>query len=310
MNGILNIYKAPGITSRKCVNKVQHITGIRKAGHAGTLDPFAEGVLPICLGRGTKIVDYIRQGLKSYRATLRLDIITDTQDITGEVLREYEPPAKLPSSSDVQTALDGFIGTQEQRTPRYSARKVNGVRMYDLARRNEPIPERYKTICIHLVRTESYAYPEISFSLDCSEGTYVRMLGEDLGRTLNLGGTLTTLVRTRVSDFTLENTITLENLQEMLTETSLDTIMHPVHTGVSHLGRVELSGPGEYKFRHGVRMTVSDWTRIPADLAENEMLAAFSSDGIFLGLAGVVSRDDPAAIILKTTKLIDISRTW
>ena len=165
MNGILNIYKPPGITSRKCVNKIQEITGIRQAGHAGTLDPFAEGVLPICLGRGTKIVDYIRQGIKSYRATLRLDITTDTQDITGEVLREFEPPVKLPSFSEVQSVLEGFIGTQEQLTPRYSARKVKGVRMYTLARRNEPIPERYRTICIHRLVLESYSYPELVFSI-------------------------------------------------------------------------------------------------------------------------------------------------
>jgi len=256
----------------------------------------------------TKIVQYIRQGMKSYRATLRLDLKTDTQDITGETIETFGPPENVPGTAEITAVLERFIGTQEQLTPKYSARKVNGVRMYDLARRNEPIPDRYKSITVYRLELESYSYPDMVFSVDCSEGTYIRMLGEDIGRELKLGGTLTRLVRTRVLDFTLDSAITLEDLEANSPETIAEEILLPVAAGVKHLRRVELSGLGEYKFRHGMRMTGSDWSEIPDLLTDGEILAAYCPAGSFLGLAGVVDCTDSSAIILKTAKLIDISR--
>jgi tRNA pseudouridine55 synthase len=211
MNGILNINKGLGLTSFDAVRKVKKIAHTKKVGHTGTLDPEASGVLPICIGGATKFADYIMKDDKVYRATLRLGIVTDTYDKEGAVLRTSEVTS---SEEEVISVINGFVGRIKQVPPMYSALKVNGQRLYSLARKGIEIEREARDIEIFSIEIIEVDLPFVVFDVKCSKGTYIRSLCYDIGEKLGCGGAMWALVRTRSGFFDIGNSVRLEELTE------------------------------------------------------------------------------------------------
>ncbi len=212
MDGIFNIYKEKGFTSHDVVAVVRKTIHMKKVGHTGTLDPDAEGVLPICVGRATKLSDIIMDGRKSYRAVLRLGITTTTEDASGEVLETR--PVEFDEEKICRAALS-FIGKQEQIPPMYSAIKVNGKKLYELAREGKEIERKARLIEIYDIRIRRFLPPDaVELDVDCSKGTYIRTLCADIGKALGCGGHMAELLRTAAGAFTIENAVRLSQLKE------------------------------------------------------------------------------------------------
>lgn len=211
MNGILNINKSLGLTSFDVVRKIKKIAHTKKVGHTGTLDPEASGVLPICIGGATKFVDYIMKDNKVYRATLRLGIVTDTYDKEGAVLRTADVTA---GEEDIIAAVKSFTGKIKQIPPMYSALKVNGQRLYSLARKGIEIERAARDIEIFSIDILEVNLPYIVFDVCCSKGTYIRSLCYDIGEKLGCGGAMWGLVRTSSGFFNIDNSVRLEDLNE------------------------------------------------------------------------------------------------
>lgn len=211
INGVLNIYKPKGFTSHDVVGKLRRISGQKKIGHTGTLDPEAVGVLPVCLGSATRLCDFLTQKDKEYIALVRLGITTDTQDTTGQVLKERKVEVTL---GEVEKALNAFLGEYQQIPPMYSAVKVNGRKLYELAREGKEVERKARPVQIYAIQILDMKLPQLTIRVQCSKGTYIRTLCHDLGEALGCGGAMAGLERTRSGMFTKETTITLEELEE------------------------------------------------------------------------------------------------
>ncbi|NDL66323.1 tRNA pseudouridine(55) synthase TruB [Anaerotalea alkaliphila] len=206
-DGIINIYKEKGFTSFDVVAILRRKFGTRKVGHTGTLDPEAEGVLPVCLGKATKAVEYLVEKDKTYRATMVLGTVTDTQDHTGRILRE-SPVAVEPAQ--VEQVLGEFVGNILQVPPMYSALKVQGQKLCDLARKGREVERKPRETTIHSISDIHWDSPrEVSFTVDCSKGTYIRTLCHDAGERLGCGAHMGALVRTRSGDWKIQDSIPL-----------------------------------------------------------------------------------------------------
>lgn len=211
MDGVINIYKPKGITSFDVVAQIRRISRTKKVGHAGTLDPAATGVLPVCLGRATKIIDYIMNGVKTYRVILRLGMITDTYDSEGKILQVNEVNF---GEEEVLNTIKDFIGEIEQIPPMYSALKVNGKRLYELAREGIEIERKPRKICIYDININYTELPLISFDVVCSKGTYIRSLCYDIGAKLGCGGMMDSLERISTGSFNIKEAVELKALNE------------------------------------------------------------------------------------------------
>lgn len=222
MDGILNIYKPEGITSFDVVRNLRKLTGEKKIGHTGTLDPLASGILPICIGKGTKIVDYIMKNEKVYKAQLTLGIVTDTYDREGTIIKE-NPLVNLTEEKIVQ-CINSFKGDIYQVPPMYSAIKVNGKRLYDLARKGIEIEREARKINISYIEIENISLPNITFKVKCSKGTYIRSLCYDIGEKLGCGAFMNALERQESGAFNLGNCVNLENLTKENVENFLINI--------------------------------------------------------------------------------------
>ncbi len=209
---ILNLYKPPGWTSFDVVKKVRGITRQKKVGHAGTLDPFAEGVLLIGTGKDTKALSELSNQSKSYRAKLILGTATNTMDLTGT--EDSSLPVPELSEDQILSTLKSFLGKQNQIPPMYSAKKVNGVRLYKLARKNIEIEREPVSIHINSIAFESIELSEITFSVECSKGTYIRVLGANIAEKLGTVGHLTYLQRTGIGDHNVKDSQTLESFEK------------------------------------------------------------------------------------------------
>lgn len=185
IHGILNVYKEKGFTSHDVVAKLRGITGQRKIGHTGTLDPDAEGVLPVCLGRATKLCDMLTDRDKTYEAVLLLGRVTDTQDISGEVLETRDTSGL--SRESVERAIEGFVGRYDQIPPMYSALKVNGRKLYELAREGKEVERKARTVWIYGIDILEADLPRVRMRVQCSKGTYIRTLCHDIGEKLQCG---------------------------------------------------------------------------------------------------------------------------
>jgi tRNA pseudouridine55 synthase len=210
MDGILNINKPTGITSFDVVRRVKSISKTKKVGHTGTLDPEASGVLPICLGRATKLVDYIMNDYKIYKVELKLGITTDTYDREGKVLSTAVVDDL--DNKEVENIIKSFVGESEQVPPMYSALKVNGQRLYSLARKGIEVEREARKITIYNIEILSIQIPNIVFTVNCSKGTYIRSLCYDIGNKLKCGGTMWNLQRTETGRFNIVNSVELDKL--------------------------------------------------------------------------------------------------
>ena len=201
MDGILVIRKEKGYTSHDVVAKLRGILHMKKIGHTGTLDPAAEGVLPVALGRGTRLVELLTEKEKTYEAVLRLGVSTDTQDMTGTILSEK--PVTV-TEEEVRETVASFVGEQMQVPPMYSALKVGGKKLYELAREGKTIERKPRPVVFYEIRILDMDLPLVRISVTCSKGTYIRALARDIGEALQSGAHLTGLIRTRVGEIKLE----------------------------------------------------------------------------------------------------------
>ena len=223
-NGVIIINKEEGLTSQGVVSRVKRILGVKKAGHTGTLDPMATGVLPVLIERGVKASEFMLTSDKHYIATLLLGVTTDTEDVTGEVLTESE---NIPTEAEVLEAVASFVGKYMQTPPMYSALKVGGKKLCDLAREGVTIEREAREVTIHSLTAERINEREYTLDVRCSKGTYIRTLCADIGARLGCGGTMKTLCRASASGFTLSDGVTLSELEAM-TDTEREARVLPV----------------------------------------------------------------------------------
>lgn len=259
--GILAVNKPQGMTSRDAVNIVQRLIKPVKVGHAGTLDPLATGVLVICLGGATRLVPWIQAGHKHYRAGFRLGLTSDTDDITGTVTPGGDPSGLTQAA--VELGLQQFVGQIEQVPPQYSAVHVQGQRAYDLARQGITTDLAAKTIEIDSITLTDWNPPDFTVDIRCGSGTYVRSIGRDLGVQLGCGAIMTSLVRTGVGPFTLNECIALDGLDQ----TQVMSAIRPPRDAVSHLPLVTLNESEVRKLRQGQRWPCMSSVRVGQDYA-------------------------------------------
>jgi tRNA pseudouridine55 synthase len=248
-NGFFVIDKPAGITSHDVVSRVRRILGTRKVGHTGTLDPFATGVLPVAVNDGTKAIQFLDEGVKCYEALMCLGVATDTQDMTGKVLREKDFSAvNIQYFEDV---ISQFIGTISQVPPMYSAIKKGGQPLYKLARKGEEVERTPRLIEIHSIALLFFSPPLVSFRVTCSRGTYVRTLTEDIGNMLGCGAALKELRRTASGQFDIKRAINLEVLQEAVSGSRFSEFCISPFQALAHLDDIKLTESGLTKVAHG-----------------------------------------------------------
>ncbi|MBD9337112.1 MAG: tRNA pseudouridine(55) synthase TruB [[Ruminococcus] faecis] len=214
INGIVNIYKEKGYTSHDVVAVLRKVVGQKKIGHTGTLDPDATGVLPVCLGRATKVCELLTDHDKTYEALLLLGKTTDTQDISGQVLEERDSGDL--TEEEVRSCIESFIGEYDQIPPMYSALKVNGKKLYELAREGKTVERKSRKVQIHGIRILEMNLPHVRMEVDCSKGTYIRTLCHDIGEKLQVGGCMEELERTKVGRFLKEDAVTLDEVRQKM----------------------------------------------------------------------------------------------
>ena len=235
-NGLIIINKEEGLTSQAVVNRVKRILGACKAGHTGTLDPMATGVLPVLVERGVKASEFMLTSDKHYITTLLLGVTTDTEDVTGEILTECD---NIPTECEVVAAAMSFVGEYMQTPPMYSALKVGGKKLCDLARDGITIDREARQVVIHSITAEKISDREYTLDVKCSKGTYIRTLCADIGARLGCGGTMKTLCRASASGFTLADSVTLGELEAM-TESEREAKVLPVERIFLDLPEVKL----------------------------------------------------------------------
>lgn len=252
-NGVLNVLKPPGMTSHDVVDEVRRLFGLRRVGHAGTLDPGAAGVLPVCLGRATRISEYLLGSDKEYRAVLALGAITDTHDAQGTLVREAD--ASRVTAEALEEVLRDFRGTIRQVPPMVSAARHLGHRLYELAREGREVERQSRAVSVYsleLVRWWPGRRARAVLALACSKGTYVRTLCHDIGEALGVGGYLHFLVRTRHGPFSQEGAVTLEELAAAVREGAAGRHLIPPARALDFLPAVELRPEEVERVRHGM----------------------------------------------------------
>ena len=253
--GVINIYKEKGFTSHDVVNIVRKTLGKVKTGHTGTLDPDAEGVLPICVGKATKLADYIAADIKEYKAEITLGIKTTTEDISGDVIEKKDVNA---SEDEVKSAINSFVGEYNQIPPMYSAIKVNGKKLYELAREGKEIERKTRLINIYKIRDIKALYNnKYEFYVLCSKGTYIRTLCKDIGEKLGCGGCMSNLTRTRSGNFYIENSIKINDFKDIVSQNKLNDVLITVKEVLSNYMTVHIDSKAEKYVLNGNKISLS-----------------------------------------------------
>ncbi len=301
MDGILNIHKPAGMTSFDVVAKIRRLTATKKVGHAGTLDPDATGVLPVCTGRATKVIEYLMEKDKAYRAVMLLGESTDTQDATGVRLKEMDAEA---GDEEILKVMAGFVGTRLQLPPMHSAVRINGKRLYELARKGEevertPRPVTFYSLIpegIHRFETENGKRAEVTFLVECSKGTYIRTLCHDMGEALGCGGHMKTLVRTRSGPFRLEESVTLQSLEKAKEEGTLESLFLSMDKALAHMPAFHVDALGEKRLSNGM-VIITESPDNPPKTGEPELVRLYSHEGRFLGIGNKWIKDRERAAV-------------
>ena len=277
MNGVINIYKNTGMTSFDVVAMVRRVAKMKKVGHTGTLDPAASGVLPVCLGKATKIIDYIMENKKVYRVNLKLGMVTDTYDLEGEVLREED--ASHITKDEILNCINSFLGTIDQVPPMYSALKQIGVRLYELARQGIEVHREARKVTIYSIENiKIESNDNIQMDVCCSKGTYIRSLCYDIGEKLNVGATMTALERIQNGPFTKEEAINIEDLTEELLEKHIISI----EKALDSFEKITVNEKFGKLLRNGVK--VFDNRMYSEEVEFNKLYRVYEDNGVFLGL--------------------------
>lgn len=280
LNGIICINKPQGFTSFDVIAKMRGILKMKKLGHSGTLDPMATGVLPVFAGGATKAISIIPETGKSYRAGFRLGIVTDTYDTTGKITQRKDFDI---SRDQLLNSLEAFKGKITQLPPMYSAVQVNGKRLYDLARKGIEVerPEREVEINRLVLLEFDEEKGEGTLEISCSKGTYVRSVIHDMGQALGCGAAMTSLVRTLSNSFSLEECVTLEELEKLRDEENLQEILKPVEKMFLTLPKISLSEKKTFMYKNGVKLMLD---RLSAE-EDAERFRVYGFDGEFIGIA-------------------------
>ncbi len=294
MNGILNLNKPEGHTSFDCVAILRRLTGERKIGHTGTLDPQATGVLPVCIGKATRLLEFMDSAPKTYVCGCMLGLETDTQDIWGEIIRDRRLETASLARENVEKALGCFCGEIEQKPPVFSAVKVNGKKLYEYAREGRSVEIPVRRVTIHSIRLLDWQSPQQPFTFEvvCSRGTYVRAICHDLGQMLGCGACMSSLVRTQTCGYSIDQSVTLEDLRSM-TAAQIEALLDPPETAVSHLPRLELNEEQAELFTNGNPVWSDGLT------LSDEIQAVFQDNK----LIGIVRDQKIAKVLLKGSSI-------
>ncbi len=294
--GLFLLYKEAGLTSQSAVTRVKRLFGAKKAGHTGTLDPLAEGVLPILLGRAVKASEFLLSGEKHYIATLRLGLTTDTEDITGNILSEA---TDLPDEETVLDTVKQFKGEIFQTPPMYSALKINGRKLCDLARKGETVEREARAVTVYGIDAKKISESDYALTVHCSKGTYIRTLCADIGKALGCGGVMATLTRSEAAGYPLSRAVRLSEL-EIMTEESRAATLIPLAeifkddervTLPDFYARLALSGAPIYQ------------KKIKTDIPLGTRVALYDKEGFF---ALAVSDEKDGEAVLRSLRLFRI----
>lgn len=289
MNGIINVLKPAGMTSFDVVGFLRRISGQKKIGHTGTLDPMAVGVLPICLGSATKAIEFMMEKDKVYRAEMSLGVSTDTEDSTGQV-QKYTPCCA--TDEEIREAISTFVGNIAQIPPMYSALKVNGKKLYELARQGQVIEREARNITVYSIdvikiwkdrikascngNLEEYKVVKVLMDVHCSKGTYIRTLCNDIGNALNCGGCMSFLIRKAAGEFDLSNAVSIEEITDLFDKGQLSDALLPVERVFLKLPHIKLSQQETFKYSNG--------TWIDVCVKKDLLYRIYDNNGSFLGL--------------------------
>ena len=290
INGVINIYKERGFTSHDVVAKLRGILKQKKIGHTGTLDPDAEGVLPVCLGKGTRLCDMLTDHSKVYEAVLLLGQSTDTQDVSGTILQEASVEV---SEEEVREAIMSFVGPYDQIPPMYSALKVNGQKLCDLARAGKEVERKARPVEIYEIQIEEIYLPRVRMTVSCSKGTYIRTLCHDIGEKLKCHGCMESLLRTRVGQFQLKDSLTLAQVETYRDENRVSEIVMPVDQVFSDCPALKLTkeaaklGYNGNPFSSTQALTEDGQTvdkSLEISLNSGKWFRVYDPEGVFIGV--------------------------
>lgn len=282
INGIINIYKEAGFTSHDVVAKMRGILKQKKIGHTGTLDPDAVGVLPVCLGNATKLCDFLTEKEKEYEAVLLLGVTTDTQDLSGRILDERPVQCEGLKAEEV---ILSFEGEYLQIPPMYSALKVDGKKLYELARQGKEVERKARAVTVHRIEILKTDLPRVTIRVRCSKGTYIRTLCHDIGQKLGCGGAMEQLKRTKSGDFTLDTAITLKELETLRDEERVDECVIPTEAVFEGLKAIHVKQPFTGLIDNGNSFAPHQaQTGRAEDIRNGEQVRVYSSEGRFYGI--------------------------
>lgn len=282
IHGIINVYKEKGYTSHDVVAKLRGILGQKKIGHTGTLDPDAEGVLPVCLGKGTRLCELLTDKDKVYETVLLLGQTTDTQDVSGEVLNTGS--TQHLTNSEVCKAVESFVGPYLQIPPMYSALKVNGKKLYELAREGKTVERKARPVEIKGIQILEVALPRVRMEVECSKGTYIRTLCHDIGEKLGCGGCMESLVRTRVERFLIKDSLRLEEIERLKKEDQILEAVIPVDQMFTSYKAAVVKNCWMALAKNGNVLPYQAVTVKDEPLADQEKIRLYDEEGQFIAL--------------------------
>ena len=292
IHGIINVYKEKGYTSHDVVAKLRGIAGQKKIGHTGTLDPDAEGVLPVCLGKATKVCELLTDKDKTYRAVLFLGQTTDTQDASGTVLETSD----VSNLNEVQVteAVQSFVGEYAQIPPMYSALKVGGKKLYELAREGKTVERKARNVMIHSIKILRVDLPRVEMEVSCSKGTYIRTLCHDIGEKLGVGGCMESLLRVQVGRFVLADSLRLSEIQKAKEDGNLEKILQPIDSVFEQYRAVQIRPDQEKRLQNGNSFRMPDRLQ---NYDDQEMVRVYDSNGHFAAVYWYVEKDHEFRIV-------------
>ncbi|MDE6388592.1 MAG: tRNA pseudouridine(55) synthase TruB [Lachnospiraceae bacterium] len=286
-NGIMNVYKERGFTSHDVVAKLRGICHMKKIGHTGTLDPEAVGVLPVCLGSGTKLCDMLTDWDKEYIAVLRLGVVTDTQDMSGKILERCDAgKLRAVTQEQVRETIMGFLGDYDQIPPMYSALKVDGKKLYELARAGKEVERKPRRVRVKEIEICESKLPTVRMRVVCSKGTYIRTLCHDIGAKLGCGGAMESLVRSRVGIFGMEEALTLSALEKLRDEGEISDVIIPPDAVFAQNRSVCVNEQGLKMAQNGNRLGTAQLkqTLQSLELADGEQVRVYDEEKRFYGI--------------------------
>ncbi|AET60421.1 tRNA pseudouridine synthase b [Paenibacillus terrae HPL-003] len=291
--GVLPVYKPAGFTSHDVVAKARRLLGMKRIGHTGTLDPQVTGVLPLCLGRATRVVEYMQELPKEYHATLRLGLATDTEDLTGTITEKCDHPVEV-TEEEAKAVLERFVGTISQVPPMYSALKVDGKRLYELAREGKTVERKSREVTIYELEMTGFAetgsYVDISFRALCSKGTYIRTLCVDIGRELGYPSTMVKLERTMSAGIPADRCLTFEEIERYVADGSLGERLIATDEAIDYMPDHTVAEVKAAAALQGQRLSLS---MISPPVKDSQPFRLYKEDRTFLGVYG---RDESGAI--------------